>query len=336
MRRRDAVCEIQIYGVFRRWAIPAPPNGPVLIAQRDEPLDRRTYSCLVKWTGGGVSIEQVRFSAPGSLADPNQTIWVGYGDRWLPRADSIEFAVSNQQVIRDGELTPVVTTCHQFGDIRHLIEMPNLNPNAALFAREPGRPGVFLPRDFFGRPQYDPVWFGEAEFLEDARRNLLRSALSGPVLMKFPPGPGEDAMRGALTAARYRENLDPLAPLAAGEWRFVRQSPTLTFVEIRYRRNTYAWNMIGLSRDRQRVLCLTTKGFPGRTGFRLEDAAQKLRAAGAWDALLIDEGADTFHSLRSAEGEWRDLVKRDRGRLRAVFLFAKKETTAKPKEDKRP
>jgi hypothetical protein len=276
----------------------------------------------------------VRFRPPGQTSDANEIAWVRYGERWVPRAKSIEFALSNQQVIRDGEVVPVVTYCHQFGDLRHLIEMPNLNPNQVLFAGEPRPGGGSLPRDIFNKPQYDPVWFGESAFLHDSWRNLLRTALGGPVLLAFPPGPGEKPMRGALAAARYRETLDPLAALGPGEWRFVPYSQSLTLVEIYLRRNTYGWTMIGLTRDRHKILCLATKGWPGRTGFRLEEAAEMLRDAGAWDALLIDEGADTFHSLRDPDGQWRDLVKRDRGRMRAVFLFTREENAVTQKENR--
>jgi len=284
----------------------------------------------VKWKAcgacnGSLTIEQVQFRHPSQTRDANEIAWVRYRGRALPRARSIEFAVSNQQVIREGCLVPVGTFCHQFGDIRHLIEMPNLNVDRALHAGEEPRPdGGFLPRLFFSRPQYDPVWFGEKAFLDDEGRNFLRAALGGPVLVGFPSGPDELLLKGGLVSAAYREIADPLAVLGPGEWRFVRKSQSVTQVEIYFRRNTYGWTMIGLSRDRRKLVCLATKGMPGRTGYRLEEAAELLRGAGAWDALLIDEGADTFHSLWNGR-EWRDLVKRDRSRMRAVFLFAATE-----------
>ena len=300
---------------------------PTLVCLPEEPIEHRVYSCLVKWRSfegrqARYSIEEVCFRRQAQVTEANQMVSVRRGDRWLARGDWVEFAISNQQVIRDGALVPVVTNCHQFGDLRHLVQMPNLNPSGPLYPGEPlGPGGAYRPRQYFGEAQADDLWFGEAAFREDRTGNLLRAALSGPVLLPFADGANSERIRGALTRDAYREISSPLAPLGVGDWRFVRRRPEETLVEVFFKRNTYGWTMIGLSEDNRRLLCLACAGWPGKTGYRVEEAAEILLRAGAQQALLMDEGADVFQQIDRGDGLLKDMVPRQRCRLRATFIF---------------
>jgi hypothetical protein len=303
---------------------------PMLVCLPEEPFENRTYSCFIKWKASEtglrrVSIEEVRFHRRAEVESPNEMAWVCYGGKWLPRGDRIEFAVSNQHVIRDGRVVPAAAICHKFGDIRHLIQMPNLNPPGPLYAGEPTKPnGQYRPRKYFREEeQFGDIWFGESAFLSDRSRNLLRAALAGPVLMALTPDLDRRQLRGAMELARYREARSELEPLSAGMWRFVRRSPTLTGVDVYFKRNTYAWTMIGLTPDNRKILCLACAGAPGGRGYKLEEAAELLIKAGAWNALLMDEGADVFQKFRNAAGNVVDMVPRIRNRLRATFVFAR-------------
>jgi exopolysaccharide biosynthesis protein len=95
--------------------------------------------------------------------------------------------------------------------------------------------------------------------------------------------------------------------------------------------------MIGLTRDNRRLLCLACDGKPGSSGYVLEDAARVLQQAGAYNALLIDEGADAFQYLRAADGNLMAPIplKRGRGRIRATFIVAcaKEHRGDGPEED---
>lgn len=304
-------------------------HPPTLVGLPQEPLESRTYPCIVKWKGSEVglrrlSIEEVQFHRRTQVRNTNEMAWVRYGGNSLPRGDRIEFAVSNQQVIRSGKVVPIVTSCHQFSDLRHLLQMPNLNPKESLDPREPRkRNGEFRPREIFNERQFGDIWFGEFAFLEDKSLNLLRAALAGPVLLDPPPGANEQLLRGAFALANYKETRSLLEPLSPGRWRFVKRSPHETLVEIFFKRNTYGWTMIGLSLDSRRIFCLACTGKPGVSGYVLEEAAEILLRAGAWNALLIDEGADVFQKIRFDDNELRDLVPRLRRRLRATFVFAR-------------
>lgn len=314
---------------------------PVLVCLPQEPLEYRTYSCLVKWKAsqggvGRVTIEEVKFHRKRQVRDPNEMVWVRFGDRWLPRGDLIEFAVSNQQVIRNGELVPIVTTCHQFGDLRHLIRMPNLNPDGLLYPGEPPKSGVYYrPREYFGKDQWGDIWLGEAAFLQDKTGNLLRAALSGPVFLEFPPGANTQRLRGAMELAGYREVTSALEPLMPGNWRFICRTPQETVLEIYFKRNPYAWTMIGLSPDNRRILCLACMGKEEGLGYTLEQAAEVLLQAGVWNALLIDEGADVFQKVRWGDDKTlTNMMSRQlRRRVRATFIFARRAQVKNVKKE---
>ncbi len=301
---------------------------PSLVCLLEEDLKINTYSCIVKWKGSAnrgqrISIETVKFQRAETVVEPNQIVWVRFGEKWLPRGESIELAVSGRQVVRDGQIVPAVSICHQFSDLRHLIVMPNLNPKSPLYRNElPGPGGIYGVRGYFGGTKDGDIWFGEKVFLDDKTRNLLRAALTAPVRLGFTEGADETILRGALTRSGYREELNLLEPLSPGSWRVLPLSKDVNLIEIYFKRNNYGWTMIGITRDNKRLLCLACKGVPGRTGYTLEQAAEILLRAGAWNALLIDEGDDVFQRVR-LEGKFVDLIPPKRDRLRATFIFAK-------------
>jgi hypothetical protein len=302
-------------------------DRPTLVCLRTEELRYRTYSCLVKWKPsesrrGQLTIEDLRFNYEEIAQESNNIVRVRFGDAWLPRGDLIDFAVSNQQVIREGQIVPVTTICNQFSDLRHLLMLPNLNPKGPLHSGETSRPdGGYRPRQYFGREQPEDIWLGEADFLRDI--NLLRAALSGPVFIPFPPGATRLSLRGALKQVGYQEVLSDLEPLSPGGWRFVERSPTEEVLEVYFKRNTYGWTMIGLSSDNRRLLCLACTGQAGRTGYTLEQAADFLLQAGARNALLVDEGNDVFQRVRWDGGDMLDMIPSKRRRLRSIFIFAR-------------
>jgi hypothetical protein len=153
---------------------------------------------------------------------------------------------------------------------------------------------------------------------------LRRAALAGPVFLEAPPGATEPRLRGAFTLAGYREVPGALEPLVPGDWRFVTRSPQVTVVEVYYKRNTYGWTMLGVSADHRRARSLACTGRPGTTGYTLEQAAGLLLQAGAWNALLIDEGADVFQTVRWGDGPLTDMVPRSRRRVRATYIFSQR------------
>jgi hypothetical protein len=256
----------------------SPGGRPVLIFLHKEPLASRTYACLVKAKPhdnqrSEVMIEDVRFYA--NAATTNDMVWLKRGGAWAASGDDIEWAVSNQQIIREDTIVNVSRLVHQFSDLRHLLQMPNLNPTNRLFAGDPG-----LPRFYFGRATHDAVWLGEAQLINDV--NLQRAAMTGPIfLSRLYEGLGasKEQLQGAARHAGYTEVTDPRVELAEKQFRFVPEDDTS--VEIYLGRNTYGWTMIGLNEDRNKVLALACEGNPAaQIGHVLEAAANKLRYCG--------------------------------------------------------
>lgn len=299
-----------------------------LIFLHGEPLSTRTYSCLVKWkpgTGLTMTMEDLKFNSNGATVDDK--VWARGGGQWQRCGNRIEFAVSAKRVIRDGRCVDVGRYTQQYSDLRHLLQMPNLNPLGPL-----GGQGD-RPRFYFGGATSDDIWFGEAQLIDDV--NLQRAAMCGPVLLsRLYEGLGAsvDQVKGAMKDGAYEEVVEPWLELERGQYRFVPEDDTR--VEVFYRRSCYGWSMVGLD-EGGRVLCLACQGNPrARTGHTLEAAARRLLDAGARDALLIDEGFDAFQAVllggsgpkvRVAGGgpELDEIVPLRRTRLRATFLFAR-------------
>jgi len=308
---------------------------PALIHLPQEPLEQRLYSCLIKWKGdkdrpSRLTIQETRFNRLSCVSDTNELVWVRHDESWMPVGDLVEFAVSNQQVIREGNIVPVVTTCSQFGDLRHLLHMPNLNPKEPLYQSEiPKHPNSYRPRQYFNKNQFGDIWLGEENLLRDTSQNLLRTALFGPVFLDFPPDANEVILRSALERENYEEAPSSLEHLTPGKWRFVSRGPQVTVLEIFFRRNHYGWTMIGLGEDSRRIYCLACKGKPGitggtvTTGYTVEEAAAFLLDLGVRNALLMDEGEDVMQLVKELDGGFTNMVPSRRRRLRALFIFAK-------------
>jgi len=299
-----------------------------LVFLHGEPLGARAYSCLVKWKPGAdpaMTIEDLKFNSHGTTTDDK--VWTWRDGKWQCCGNRIEFAVSAKQVIRDGKPARISRRTHQYSDLRHLLQMPNLNPDGPLDGK--GK----RPRSYFGGETSDDIWIGEAQLIDDI--NLQRAAMTGPVFVsRLHQGLGAsvDQVNGAMRDGGYAEVKESWDDLGPGQYRFVAEDDRL--VEVYFRRSCYGWSMVGLD-DVGRVLCLACQGNPREgQGHSLAAAARRLRDAGARNALLIDEGFDAFQAvllggaypkMRVAGGgpELDEIVPLRRTRLRATFLFAR-------------
>ncbi|MGR3311285.1 MAG: hypothetical protein ACUZ77_10995 [Candidatus Brocadiales bacterium] len=102
----------------------------------------------------------------------------------LPKAerditDQVEFAVFGQQLVKAGELVDFKDIVTQFEDIRHLFKLPNINPKIELKGAKQDK----SPRMLFGDYRNDDVWFGEREMTTPGKEDLLRHALTEPILL---------------------------------------------------------------------------------------------------------------------------------------------------------
>ena len=315
-------------------------DKPLLIHAYDEPIAHRTYSCLIKqkphrqaykFIRDQLAIEDAKFDP--NADNPNEMIYVNRNGNWQACGDEVEFALSNEQVLRDGKPVKLNHITEEFSDLRHLLYLPNLNPPDPL----PGVSGdLGRPRFYFGNSTEDDIWFGEAQLLKDI--NLQRAAMEGPIfLSRLYQGLGSsvEQIRGAMALAEYDEVLDSRQELTVGQYRFVPEDNRQ--VEVYLKRNLYSWTMIGLNAEKDAILSLACQGDPRpgkRKGYVLEEAVEKLREAGAENALLIDEGADVFQIAPPSNGkqvkvaggstDLHAILPLLRTRLRATLIFAKR------------
>lgn len=271
----------------------------------------RRYTCLVKYRDNTVRIESLYFNLLRRCVcrEPD-----GGGDI----TDQVEFAVYGTQVLGNGELADFSNIVEEIADVRHLFRLPNLNPGTTTTS-EPHR----RPRRFFGKKQYDDVWFGEAELLQN--QNLRRAALTEPVLLNRQfqnMGADREFISEMFGRSGYREEQTTHRGLrpSNGSWRFRQENDEL--VEVKLLRNVYAYSLIGLDAQGN-ILALAVGGLAGRRGQTLEAAVQNIRSYGATDALLIDQGDDVFQYALSPDGVYESRVKLLRPQMRAVFVFAR-------------
>lgn len=323
-----------------------------LLYLNGEPVSDRTYSCLIKWKKtdlqpAGLSIEEVRFQ-PYPGRNPHRMVWVrnvAPGVRgkwsWVPCGDRIEFAASNQQIIHDGQVVELGGIIDQFSDLRHVLRMPNLNPTEQLVDGEPRNEATksYRPRSYYGQRQYGEVWLGEELFLRDT--NARRLALSGSVVLDFPPGADAARLRGALkepwrkqlaNEMQYKEIDRSRRPSSSGEWRFEWNDPQTQRIDVYFRRNIYPWTIVGLTKDQRTVVCLAcTANHPRGIGWTIEEAAKYLvDQYRVHNALLIDEGMDVFQSVwpdgysnPDNPVQPKEPVGRKRSQMRSTLVFAK-------------
>ncbi len=312
----------------------------------DEPIPNREYTCLVKWKDGRfpkLQIKRLRFDRYiYNLEKTHKAVVQLDGE---PIAHLIEFAVYGQLLIKPkyndpsrSEIFHPRDNIHQFSDIRHIFQLPNLNPNDGD-----------QPRIYFGKEQHDDVWLGEAEIISS--RNLRRAAIAdavelntlysglgvpGNVVKDFLEKAGYSEANNISERLRY-EKISPAQDYPntqnIAEWRFVPEDSRL--VEIRIRENRYPCTLVGINNN-GRLYMLAWKGVYSKyPGWTLRQAASHFLEYDVEAAILCDEGADVFQYVKTPDTNKRlaPVIKPSRGQIRAVFVVAKKKKPVDSKEN---
>jgi len=309
-------------------------NEPKLLYLFDEPIYAREYSCLIKWKDGRsptLQIRTIKFNGFQYIRDKNDPRVVLLNNE--PIADKIEFAVYGQLVIKpksDQNISQIFhpkDIIHQFSDMRHIFQLPNLNPKDDL-----------RPREYFGREQYDDIWFGEAELIDS--RNLRKAAIADSVefnTLYCGLGLSQEKCRYYMKEANYTEcqnNSDPLKydqipsyqddqwTSCTAEWRFVPEEDN-RLVEIRIRENRYPCTILGINKAGKLYMQAWNGIYSKFPGWTLRQSANNLLQYGVESAILCDEGGDVFQYLQR-DNNIDSIIKPSRGQIRAVFILAKK------------
>lgn len=302
----------------------------------DEPVEQRTYPCLVKWTSSSIS-EQKFVSEKGNNwrieirqieinRYSKEVNLVLKDNKKLKVTDKIEFAVYGQQLIRQGNFLDYTNTIFQFSDLRHIFLFPNLNPSKFDF------PNLSYnqqkPRTIFSRKQDDDLWLGEHALSND--RNLQRAALAGPIQFNSVDlGTTEDHIEAALLNEndineykKYKEVKERLKPLEPGEWRKIKEGRN-TFYEIYFRRNIYPCTIIGTNKQGELFAFAWRGAYSDQRGLEIESAAKVLTRPeyNITEALLIDEGGDVFQVINGDGFDDNFQLFPTREQVRAMFFF---------------
>jgi len=299
---------------------------PDILHLFDEPLDRRTYSCLVKWKNPvNYTIENLKFDRFEFNRDKNSPKVV-ISEDGNGIADKIEFAIFGQQLVKNNVVVPdLEDQIHQFADIRHVFQLPNINPRDKLNKNDPG-----YPRTYFGKKQYADVWFGEEQLLSS--RNLRKAALRGSIELELDrPGVSADVLKSALEKSGYieipkenrlitRQKLNEMNDYTS-EWKFLEDNPNR--MEILLKENIYPCTMMGVQKDRGMTLLAWKGTYSERPGWTLREAAKYINEQGTTDAILCDEGADVFQYIDN-KGSLDCIIPPGRSQHRAIIIVAKK------------
>ena len=301
---------------------------PEILHLFDEPLDRRTYSCLVKWKDPvRYTIENLRFDIfEFNRNKTSNNVVVNVKADGI--ANKIEFAIFGQQLVKNNIAIPdLEEQIHQFADIRHVFQLPNINPTENLHDNDTG-----YPRTYFGRKQNADVWFGEEQLL--ASRNLRKAALRGSIELELDrPGVSSEILRAALCKSGYEEVLEDKRLLTRqdlnvstkhiSQWKVVEDIPNR--IEILLKENIYPCTMVGI-RKGGGLSFLAWKGtYSEKPGWTVREAAEHIKEQGTIDAILCDEGADVFQYF-DRDGELRCIIPPGRSQHRAVLVVAKKHS----------
>lgn len=308
-----------------------PSLSPYTVMLPRQPADDHVYPCLVRWKSrhGGeqraVEVCDLRFPRVYANAPPNHMVqsrvW-GETWRWEDVGDRLHFAVAGKPIIRDGKPIPLSETIHLYADLRHVFELPNLNPAVSTQPESFRDRLQARPRQIFAELQWDDVWLGEAALLGD--EHLRRAALTGPVRFSARDlGTYPEHIRSALewepgTHARHYEEVDR-RPERPGQYRVVRGNGETSF-DIWFRRNTYPFSVLGIRGDGRLLSCVCQCPYSApEVGFTIEAISQLLIEVGAESALLFEEGRDPYLSVAT-----HDLASLPikRAKRPAVFLLA--------------
>ncbi|WP_022663623.1 hypothetical protein [Desulfospira joergensenii] len=244
-----------------------------------EPWHERTYRCLVKWKQGvkdcpyaflDLKFVQIgnRFEAREVPPDHGSAQLAGY------ITEDIEFALSGKIIINRGQDVSLASAIDRFQDVRHVFNVPEVPV-----------------RDLQGQPK-GKINFGEHVLFHSL--NSRRAALSSPIVIDLRI-PNRDLVvhfedLEKELEERYHYTKSSESPTRRGEYRRYSENS----VELFYRHNVYPFGVVGGSPGE--IVCLASGGLSGRVGNTLEGIIRIMfDFFGCDDALVLDEGYDTFH-----------------------------------------
>lgn len=253
-----------------------------------ELIHERTYRCLVKWIKG-IRKSQYDFIDLEFIHTPEEDYitrivdieFLEKNDEWLSDkkinpeniSNKIEFAFSGKPIIQKGRDIVLSNAIDRFLDVRHVFNLPTVPAHGAL-----------------GQMEINEIHFGENILYNDL--NARRGALNSSILVDLDARGVEvkyDDLKVILDNKHYKESKHH-SPMRRGEYRLYSENT----VEIFFPFNVYPFGVVGGKKGQ--LVCLASGGLSGRVGNTLEGIIRIMYDFfGCDDALILDEGYDTFH-----------------------------------------
>jgi len=283
-----------------------------------EPITKRTYRCLVKWTEQAAQPPQPRYEFIDlrfsedlhrgwavEINDPYLAKFHNERLKCVPGYDAklgnigpfIEFALSGKPIVENGIEISLANMIDRFDDVRHVFNL--------LTVKAEG---------YFQGNLVQALNFGEHQLYEEV--NVRRAALFSPVVIDLKIG---DSVKTAwedvsarLKQAHYREISE--SPTRRGQFRRYSDHE----IEIFFRHNVYPFGVLGIRpveqdpsriaeacpQQKMEIVGLSSGGLSGRVGNTLEATAQIMfDFFGCTHAMVLDEGFDVFSLINPFSGK---------------------------------
>lgn len=298
-----------------------------------EPVDKRTYRCLVKWNDEvckqrRTNIKYEFLFLKFSLTEKDNFAYIGdpkYIDlnkTWLSELNCydektksynitnyIEFAFSGKTIIKKGFLNPLSRAVDKFQDVRHVFNLPKVSASGSYEGIEVKKLNL-----------------GEYQLYSDL--NARRLALFAPVIVDLST---KDSVKMNWVTVRneliikhhYTEVLEH--PRNQNEFR--RYPDDENKIEIFFPKATYPFGVIGIrsknTGEMEEMVSFVSGGLSGRVGNTLEGIGDIMfNHFRCTDALVLDEGLDSFLLVNPKEN---NSYKYTNGKLlEKVLAFTKK------------
>jgi hypothetical protein len=331
-------------------------NPPMIVHVPTEPLDNREYSSLVCWDWKNVGQEKLAAElwnrhngAVFSAGAGRPSLSIGrlrinqYGNgkrlRLITGQHSLEidpfvrYAVYGRRLVWAGAVVPPRTVAEEFSDLRHLFDLPNLNPSekqvpcakldhewslARNEAIEVGFDNLFadkMPENFRQRPRYmfnipalHDVWLAERFLLGSPV--MVQHACEHPIEVEAAElGAPWDWVTLCLRATRYKLKRSPEEVSVRGDFTWDMIDPAKPKLVVFFHTASYPCTLVGIGKlggarnpdgsEAQGDLFLLAwgHGFNMDQEYSVFTCAEFLMDLGAEAVLLMDEGRDVFQHV---------------------------------------
>lgn len=231
-----------------------------------EPINKRTYTSLVVWEDDRVSIEELKYESTGD----GKWKYTVVGKDTKEDDPHIKYATFGQRIVKEGEAFDPKDIYEQFYDIRHILDLPHIGRGLYFGWGQLKQDNQKIPEAFEKAITLDFKFRGsESRDWEPEEINTKLQDKAGYKNVSY-------------AANKRKDNLEPGEYIIEGDQ-----------IHIRLKEAIYPHNIIGVKKDGQ-VIVVQSHGLSGKTGTTLSEATKKLINEGAYNAIILDNGADVM------------------------------------------